>query len=334
MRRALCFMALVLAGCPLPEDAFVVSGRVTQAHTGGSEVRLLRSRFASETRCDVFEPLEVTQTDADGRYAFTVIRQQVTAGVTGRRFFAVEADVEGGTFTQRFWFPDADLDLGETGETIDGTRRFIEQRLDGRLAWRTATPGGPANSPDRPFEARQVYGQREWRTVPIDSLGRFDVVPIESRFEAPWTRFDRATQQVPAGRGAKCPFVDVVPCPLTDGRFEPYVFPPDTPALILNFGHETDTSRLGFHGLVLQRPAVKARFDFNFFVDYTQWNPMIPARLDPDLFARESDHCDEPGVFINSGSGGGVSPVIFRVRFEDAEGLTVPIVSLSEVTVR
>jgi hypothetical protein len=95
MRRALCFMALVLAGCPLPEDAFVVSGRVTQAHTGGSEVRLLRSRFASETRCDVFEPLEVTQTDADGRYAFTVIRQQVTAGVTGRRFFAVEADVEG-----------------------------------------------------------------------------------------------------------------------------------------------------------------------------------------------------------------------------------------------
>lgn len=113
----------------------------------------------------------------------------------------------------------------------------------------------------------------------------------------------------------------------------PYTFPPDTPAIVLNFERETGVKNLVFHGLVLARPASKVRYDFNFFVDYEQWNPMVPTTLEPSLFERAAQACDEPGAFLRTSAVGVGNPVIFRVRFEDAEGRTVPIVSLQELSV-
>jgi hypothetical protein len=333
VRRASLLVVFVLAGCPLPEDTFVLSGRfLPQGEpVAGAEVRLLRNRFASETRCDALEPLDVTRTDAEGRFTFSLVRQQITAGEESRRFFSVTADAADWNYEQRFWFPDADLDLGELGQLASATTIAEDLRLDGHLAWRSES-NGPRFTPDRPFETRSVLTGLEWRTVPIDSLGRYDVVPVEVRRQRAWAVQQRFASAQPPGRGAACPFIDVKPCPLTDGRFLPYTFPPDTPALIFNFARETSVKDLLFHGLVLARPAVKARFDFNFFVDYTQWNPMTSARLDESLFTGGS--CDEPGAFFNAAAGGFAKPVIFRVTFEDAAGLTVPIVSLQEMTVR
>lgn len=333
VRRASLLVVFVLAGCPLPEDSFVLSGRFVPegAPVAGAEVRLLRNRFASETRCDALEPLDVTRTDAEGKFTFSLVRQQITAGEEARRFFSVSASGGEWDFEERFWFPEGDLDLGDVGALADAAQdSFEELRLDGHVAWRTPVSGA-GFSPDRPVETRGVLAGRSWRQVPIDSLGRYDVVPVEERRQRAWQLRSQVAPP-PPGRGAECPFIDVKPCPLTDGRFLPYTFPPDTPALIFNFGRETSVRDLVFHGLVLARPAVKARFDFNFFVDYTQWNPMLGARLNEGDFAGAS--CDEPGAFLSLGAGGFAKPVIFRVTFEDAAGLTVPIVSLQELTVR
>ena len=76
----------LLAGCPLPEDEFVLSGTVP-SFGAGKEVRLLRNETASESRCEAFTPLATALTDDTGRYQFNLIRQQVTRGVAGRRFF-------------------------------------------------------------------------------------------------------------------------------------------------------------------------------------------------------------------------------------------------------
>ncbi len=329
MWRAGLISLAVLTGCPLPEDTFVLSGHTEP----GAEVTLSRNRFASDTRCDAFEVLDVTHADDSGNYAFPVIRQQVTGGIEARRFFSVSAPRQGGTLTQRFWFPDADLDLGELEVPFEGSWTTSEGRLDGHVAWRADSNFGFAIPLDRTYEQHVVQSVREWRTVAVDSLGRFDVVPVESRFESVLTTHG-AGIQVPRGRGAECPFIDVKPCPLTDGRFLPYFFPPETPQIILNFGRETSVKDLAFHGLVLARPAVKARFDFNFVVDYTQWNPMISAKLDGRAQVLSGDQCDEPGAFLKVSAQGFADPVLFRVTFEDAEGLTVPIVSLQELTVR
>ncbi len=340
VRRTLQLVVLLgCAGCPLPEDGFVLSGRATLfdgTPLADVEVQLARNRVASETRCDQLEPLAVTRTGPDGRYSFSLIRQQVTAGVEGRRFFSVSRFDGVRRFTQRFWFPDADLELGDLGVQPVDAWSFNETRLDGHLAWRSEDGffvfGG--NQPDRPFEGRAVSARREWRTVPIDSLGRYDLVPVETRAEEPWVHIGAKASALPPGRGAECPFIDVTPCPLTDGRFLPYFFPPETRTLVFNFHQETSVKNLGFHGLVLERPAAKARFDFNFFVDYGQWNPMISAKLDGQLQALSSDQCDEPGVFLDTVAGGFAQPVIFRVSFEDEAGALVPIVSLQEMTAR
>lgn len=328
---ALSLFGLCAAGCPLPEDSFVLSGRVvsrTGAPLPDTEVTLSRNLLPSETRCDQLVPLRSVRTDAEGRYEFSLIRQEVTAGVLARRFFSVEfSDADERRLSQRFWFPDGDLELGELGAEA-ASEPQVEYRLDGHVAWR----GASELALDRPVERRVVHRAHRWVTVPIDSLGRRDVVPMEARHETLPTRVPPATLLAP-GRGAKCPFIDVEPCPLTDGRFVPYTFPPDTPAIVLNFGHETGVKNLVFHGLVLERAASKVRYDFNFFVDYEQWNPMVPTTLDPALFEAAAKTCDEPGAFLRTSAVGVASPVIFRVRFEDAEGRTVPIVSLQELSV-
>ena len=182
----------LLAGCPLPEDQFVLSGQLTTFQGNARpdvEVRLLRNQVSSETRCDALEPLEITRTDEAGRYTFTLIRQQVTRGVNARRFFRVEADSStGAVVSQSFWFPDADLALGELSEEAPaGAWRVSEYRVDERLAWRAELNGGTF-APDRPYEWRTASTLREWRTVPIDSLGRYDIVPVEWRVETPWER--------------------------------------------------------------------------------------------------------------------------------------------------
>lgn len=329
---------LLLAGCPLPEDQFVLSGRLTGF--GGNarpdvEVRLLRNQVASETRCDALEPLETTRTDEAGRYAFTLIRQQVTRGVNARRFFRVEADSStGAVVSQSFWFPDADLALGELGEVAPaGAWRVSELRVDERLAWRAELNLGTF-APDRPYQGRTASTLREWRTVPIDSLGRYDIVPVEWRMEGPWGAQTPGPTAPPLSRGGECPDLEVTPCPLTDGRYVSYEFPPDTRTIVLNFKHEVSVNPLSLHGLVLARPAAKARLEFNFVEDFDNWNKLGTSLLDGRLQELSVDRCNDPGLFVGLGAAGFIKPVLLRIAFEDEAGDLVPILALSEVSTR
>ena len=329
-------LGLLLAGCPLPEDQFVLSGQLTNFLGGPRadvEVRLLRNQVPSETRCDALTPLNSTRTDEAGRYAFTLIRQQVTGGVNARRFFRVEAQSGPRTVSQTFWFPDADLALGALSEASPaGATRVTEARLDEHVAWRSEVSALGFGT-DRPFEWRTADALRQWRTVPIDSLGRYDIVPVESRVEGPWAWLS-VKGEPPAGRGAECPFIDVTPCPLTDGRFVPFVFPAGSRTIVLNFKHETSISPLTFHGLVLERPATKVRLEFNFVEDFDNWNRLGTSPLDGRLQELSVDRCNEPGLFVGIGAPSFIKPVLLRIAFEDEAGDLVPILSLAEISTR
>lgn len=315
-----------VSGCALPEDTYFVSGETTPS----TEVRLLRNRFGSRTRCDALELIDITTTGADGRFSFPVVRQQITGGESERRFFSVEfGDVDTEERAWRFQFPDADLQLGRWNEPNVAPVREFE--LDGFIAWRGG--GLPINTFDRDVRSRSVRHAFEFREVPIDSLGRVDYVPLETRVASAWAVNETSMREPPRARGVECPFIDVKPCPLTDGRFLPFTMPPDSRTLVFNFRRELAVRGILFHGLVLERPAVRVRYDFNFLVDFEQWNPWLSSMLDPGEFSRESEFCNAPGASL-AANANNVKPVIFRVRFEDAEQNLIPIVSLQEVTIQ
>lgn len=331
--RALWLLALALfSACPQPEDAFVISGHLAPldgTQRANVPVSLKRSRFASDSRCEFFDELHQTTTDEEGFFSFQLLRQEAVAGVNARRFFSVEApDLSDGTFSKRFWFPNADLELGELGVPVFEAGDF-ESRVDGHTAWR-----GAKLLLDRTVEVRTVRATRDWVTVPIDSLGRFDVIPIDTRVESGWMTEAARPGASSTVLGAECPEINLTPCPLTDGRFLPYAFPPDFRQLVFNFKQEANVSNLLFHGLQLARPPVKARLDFSFFVDFTELSPLVTLTLAPAQFDRAQESCDEPGTFLNIGSGGFIRPVVLRVRFEDSAGEAIPILSLQEVSAR
>jgi hypothetical protein len=339
MRLALviwCGCAALLVACPLPEDQFVLSGQVVDAlgkPRAGAEVRLLRNRFPSERRCDALDPLTSTQADEQGRYAFTLVRQEITGGINARRFFRVETGFESSVARQTFWFPDADLQLGAlSNEVTSEAWRVSEYDLDGHVAGRFEA-GGTVPW-ERDSTRRVVLTGREWRTVPVDSLGRYDIVPVEWELETQREDQASAVVPVPASRGAECPFIDLTPCPLTDGRYVPYEFPENTRTVVLNFKREVNVNPLTFHGLLLARQAARARFEFNFVVDFDNWNKLNTAKFDGRLQERSGGRCGEPGSFVSFPAGGFIKPVLLRIAFEDEAGDLVPILSLSEISTR
>jgi hypothetical protein len=330
---------LVLAGCPLPEDQFVLSGTVLDEGARPRpdvEVRLLRNQFPSEKRCDALVPLETTRTDAQGRYTFSLVRQQITGGVNARRFFRVESETELLRVAhQTFWFPDADLELGELRAQVfdDQDWRATEARADDHVAWRSELAGLPF-VPDRPFQRRIAWGRREWRTVPIDSLGRYDIVPVDWGLETPWTEEAGSGFGASPSRGAECPDLEVTPCPLTDGRFLSYEFPENTRTIVLNFKRETSVSPILFHGLLLAGRAAFVRFEFNFVLDFENWNTLGTAKFDARLQDRAQERCGEPGAFALFNPPNLIKPLLLRVAFLDEAGDLIPIISLAEISTR
>ncbi|MFT3712161.1 MAG: hypothetical protein QM817_31340 [Archangium sp.] len=330
MLRRLAWLGLWLgwSACPLPEDTFLVSGTAEP----NVEVRLLRNKVASKSRCSALEPLDVTTADADGRFSFSVLRQEITGGENDRRFFSIESDAPNPSYhlVRRFWFPDADLELGPWRGSNDES--FDELEVDGAIAWRGPQFSNVDYALNRDYRRRNITHAFEWKEVPIDSLGRVDYVPVETRRETDWTPVQVTVRDAPASRGGECPFIDVKPCPLTDGRFLPYTFAPGTRTLVFNFGEDFILHTMLFHGLVLERAAVNVKYEFNFVVDYDQWNPGGTARLDAVKLDRESEFCDEPGAFISQSPN--LRALTLRVSFVDEAGALVPITALSEISAR
>lgn len=339
MRLALviaCGCSALLVACPLPEDQFVLSGQVVDAlghPRAGAEVRLSRNRFPSEKRCDALDPLDATQTDEQGRYSFTLVRQQITGGVSARRFFRVESDSDANKVRQTFWFPDADLAMGTLSPIVpEQAWRVTEYELDGHVASRSESVGTVAW--ERNSERRTAFGMREWRTVPVDSLGRYDVVPVDWELQVDEQEQGSMEMPVPGSRGGECPDIDTVPCPLTDGRYVPFQLPENTRTIVLNFKRETNISPLNFHGLVLGRTAARVRLEFNFVLDFENWNKLGSAKFDARLQERSAERCVEPGTFVSFSPGSLIKPVLLRIAFEDEAGDLVPILALSEISTR
>lgn len=337
MRLALviwCGCAALLSACPLPEDQFVLSGQVVDTlgqPRPGVEVRLSRNRYPSEKRCDALDPLTSTQADDQGRYSFELVRQQITGGVSARRFFRVETDFESRVVSQTFWFPDADLELGALSNVSpDQAWPVTEYLLDGHVAGR----GEGASFGERDLLLRSALTAREWRTVPVDSLGRYDVVPVEWERQAGPVQVESQVVAIPGSRGGECPFIETTPCPLTDGRYVPYVLPENTRTLVLNFKRDVNLNPLTFHGLLLERTAARVRLDFNFVLDFDNWNRLGTAKFDARLQERSAERCVEPGSFVSFNLATVIKPVLLRVAFEDEAGELVPIVALSEINTR
>jgi hypothetical protein len=326
-RLAVLFVAVACSACPLPEDTFVVSGTAQP----DVEVQLLRNKFASKSRCDALEPLQTTMADADGRFSFSVLRQEITGGENDRRFFSVEFKNGESTsrLVRRFWFPDADLELGPW--SAPDAVSYEEVALDGAIVWRTDQFAAPEFVLDRDYQRRGGVHSFEWKEVPIDSLGRVDFVPVETRQEFDWSPAFTSTRESPPSRGGECPFIDVKPCPLTDGRFLPFTLPPGSRSLVFNFKRDFLIHNFLFHGLVLERPATRVRYDFNFVVDYEQWNPGGSVPVSAVAVDRASEHCDAPGAFLAL-TPPNVRALILRVSFVDERDEAVPIVSLAEIT--
>lgn len=330
MRAWVLLCAVGFCACPQPEDVFVLSGRVvdtTGEPRAGVPVQLRRARFASETRCDAFDDLSTTTTATDGTYAFELLRQEVTAGIEARRFFEIEAAGDSGRWSQRFWFPTANLALGDLGSSF-ASGDLTEQLIDGHVAWRGFAP----TRLSRRSEVRAVRTRREWVTVPIDSLGRFDVIPVETRFTLERGReLDESLESTAAG--ATCDAFGISPCPLTDGRFLPFELPPDTRELVVEFQRETRVELL-FHGLQLARPASGARLDFSFQSGATEFGTLGTARLRADDFREAANSCNEPGAFVTVAWTSFIRPRVLRIRFVDEADQVVPILSLQEITGR
>jgi hypothetical protein len=106
----------VALGCGLPEDLFVLEGSVVDkgwSPLADTEVRLLRDASIDGVRCVPMTLVASQRTDAEGRYRFDLVRQQLTLGAQQRRVFRVEVAQEPeptvSSFT--FRFPSADLKL-------------------------------------------------------------------------------------------------------------------------------------------------------------------------------------------------------------------------------
>ena len=331
MRASWLVLLVLLAGCPLPDDTFFLSGRLVDrlgVVMGDHPFVLSRNRVASESRCDELEPLREGRTDEEGRFRVELLRQEITDGVAGRRFFALETSDGVQTLGWRFWFPDGDLELGDW-QFPETAPSFDERLIDGHVAWR----GNEVITFDRVAERRRVWSSRQWREVAIDSVGRVDYVPVETRAVAHITSWP-AVQADYASRGGECPFIAVTPCPLTDGRYLPFALPADTRTLIFNFRRGVDLNTVLFHGLQLSGVPARAQFDFNLVLDLEQWNPLPPATLESSRAASSSEVCDEPGAFYALNYRSFIDPVTLRVRFVDGQGNVLNVLSLQEVTLR
>lgn len=81
MRRALlAVVAAACAGCPSPDDIFVLKGSVVSDTPEGQRVRLLRGKQsegrAGTAPCDGLRDFKEAVTDAEGRFGFDVFRAQ------------------------------------------------------------------------------------------------------------------------------------------------------------------------------------------------------------------------------------------------------------------
>ncbi|MHB8873190.1 MAG: hypothetical protein ACYC8T_05835 [Myxococcaceae bacterium] len=340
-------LALLLApGCGLPEDLFVLQGSLvdwTGRPLGDTEVRLQRDASLDGIHCAPMVELARTRTDAEGRYRFELIRQQLSLGSPRRRSFRVEAtdpSTQVSSFT--FVFPSVDLTLpplpvSSAPLPAEGWADVLEETdvtVDGVLAWRGAAIASVAAEGR---EARLLDVTRQLGTLQLvrDSFGGTEDLALQLRFER--SRTSWANPGIaPDSRGVACsvgPESD--PCPLTDGRFLPFRLPPDTRAIVLTFPNDRPVGALWFHGLSVEGDFSRVELEWSPTLT-DAFKPYLSVAVDTRAVANSRLSCDEPGASLGPlamSLGAVPRPQRLRMKFLDPSKKALPVQWLAEVSV-
>jgi hypothetical protein len=342
--RALFFTALLCAGCPSPDEAFTLKGRVVdelRQPQGNLEVRVLRDRNLDGVRCLPMLPFTTLTTDASGRFSTTLYRQQLTLGAALPRFFRVEVSSPAksevlSAYTFRFPAVDValpDLPVSSTGDVpyVPQLETFSEGLLDGVVAWCGGLNSFTAE--DRQMAAREVTRTFRGDGIDSDVVGGFEVLGLELRVERPMPGFAASSTSVV--RGAAC---DVVPvgasCPLTDGRMASATLAPGTVTVSLTWDELRAVSVSSLRAVRVEGAVAAITLEGTTPMTPGVWQPWYSApKFVIDEVGKAATHCSEPGAFIL------LNPPInlvsgLRLRFEDARGTSLPILSMAEVTAR
>ena len=334
--------AVALAGCPSPEDGFLLSGRVVDQNgvpVPGHEVRVLRDASVDGERCAPLRPFVTLVTGQNGRFATTVYRQQQTLGGPLPRFFRVEAssvsEPESMTaFTFRFPavdvpLPDLLIATGPVPEPMGPAEVFMESTLDDAVAWRG--PNSTHLGEDRAMPTMRVARFTREDLLDANLLG------IDSRWVSLELRFERPAPPVRAGnasvlRGLACDVVgEGQVCPLTDGRMLPVRLPPGTKSVAITSSEVLVLNSVAGRGLHVDGAVARVFVDSADSLEGPVWRLYASVPRASELASKGRTHCKEPGMFFSSAPGV-VATRGLRLRAEDASGAALDLLSLSEVT--
>ncbi len=332
----------VLAGCPSPEDGFLLSGRVVDQNgvpVQGHEVRVLRDASVDGERCTPLRPFVTLVTGENGRFATTVYRQQQTLGGPVPRFFRVEAssisEPESMTaFTFRFPavdvpLPDLPIATGPVPEPMTPVEVFMESTLDDAVSWRGTTSTHPGE--DRAMPTMRVARYTREDLVDANLLG------IDSRWVSLELRFERPAPPVRAGnasllRGLACDVVgEGQVCPLTDGRMLPLRLPPGTKSVAITSREVLVLNSVAVRGLQVDGAAARVLVESADSLEEPSWRLYAVAPKGAELISSARTHCKAPGAFFST-TPGAVLTRGLRLRAEDSSGAALDLRSLSEVT--
>ncbi|MCA3011335.1 MAG: hypothetical protein INH41_02935 [Myxococcaceae bacterium] len=347
MRALALVIAGVALGCPSPEEAFRLSGRLVDDDgrpRRGHEVRVFRDASPDGERCTPMEPFATLTTDDDGRYQATVFRQQQTLGGPVPRFFRVETSPVGDEtvrLSATFRFPPVDVQAPEL--TVSSNPSVVPQLLseslleawaDGAVAWRGGV-NEPVVAEERPLTTRLVF--RATGDIFFDA----NLLGLDSQWVSPELRLERP--YAPSGvrlpsrlRGRPCRAGRTFdPCPWTDGRMTPVRLPPGVTALTVELPEVGAFEAVTLRALQLEGEVNVVHVDVGSASEDggMAWAPWVALPNARDLVAKGGRHCPEAGVFLTRATAPTLGQAI-RVRAEDAAGAPVVLRSLAEVSIR
>lgn len=313
MKRAFVLAVAMLAGCHSPDDVMWLRGVVEQAPR---RVELLRSQDAMDF-CAAPAPWRAQDSDADGGYAFQVVRSEVEPPGRGWPLcLVVHTRFESGTEhrvdwqmgvqarlelpTLRDWAPDFSIEpdggvvrLTRPDGCVTGpfTVDHLTVRQGEDVVWTSTASslpldGGPPELLSVPPEALEDF---TGLTVSLEtarqgcSSGVEGVPPRANTLSVleRWTAGQvlRTSGRTPAvSRAASCD--TGAPCPFTDGLLTPVVLPPGTTVLRFDFAQPVRVRRVVLRGLVSASDRVVVRNGGSFAV-----LPLWPESWPPDFNA-------------------------------------------------
>lgn len=361
-RRASWLGALLCAGClGQPEDLFKISGSFSSTEVLSTEavVTLWRDEGRTETGCSSFSKWKTIDRNAGDSFSVPLLRAEAETATQQPRCFRLEI-LDGDTFIEATWiFSDQDVTLPTLswqppwvdlsgGQvrlfplTVSDFRPlekplYIAELLSSTMRWRQVAPGISVDFPDLAWEGIGVgtvkgYAKFTGSTAVYDPFGQLKQHRYEIRMGRTLSLPASQTfSPTPGSRGRECD-LPMLPCPLTDGLALPRVLPAQTTAVTLSFPLGTRISQIALRGLwagdELESIRIESSPDtvgeFTIFAG-ARVTDLLRAHRKLDEAAPSID----VGPFVTPPD---VPVMRLRIRGVDAQGRTLPLLTLGEVS--